>query len=116
MAKKPLSRTVSTSGGLRFAPIGRPRRQTNFGLPVTRADQGIKWGATKTNTVKGSPRAGAQYQEGVDPQTGQVYHRYAAQAGGLPAETVGVKQSPAEAAAFKAKRRALKSNLGSKAR
>jgi hypothetical protein len=96
--------------------IARPRAQrskraTNFGLPVTRADSGINWtGQTKTNTQTGNARAGSTFEVGYDKETGQVYHRYPQEAGGIPAEVIGVKQTPEQKAAFK-KRRALKSKM-----
>jgi hypothetical protein len=78
-------------------------------LPVTKADQGIKWGEVKTNTT-GNSRSGAKYQVGFDPQTGQKYHRYPAEAGGVPAEVIGLKQTAEQKAQHK-RRRALRSKM-----
>lgn len=92
-------------------PPGNERRKTttNFGVSSPAA-KGIQWGATKKNTVAGNPREGSEYQEGRDPVTGQIFHRYAAEAGGLPAETFGLKTTPAQKAAAK-KRRGLRSKM-----
>lgn len=91
-------------------PPGRQSKTTtNFGV-TSPATKGIQWGAVKKNTVAGNPREGSTYQEGRDPVTGQIFHRYAPEAGGLPAETFGLKTTPAQKAAAK-KRRGLSSKM-----
>jgi hypothetical protein len=71
-------------------------------FPKTKADQGITWtNKFITNDVAGNPRQGSRAQVGYDPVTGQKYHRYPVEAGGMKAEVIGVKQTQQSKAAHK---------------
>ena len=55
-------------------------------LKVKKSSPAVRYGGTKVNNVAGNPRQGSSYRAGRDT-AGNRYHRYAAEAGGIPQET-----------------------------
>jgi hypothetical protein len=69
-------RVTVTSPAVRSSPAGITKYSTQY--------------APRMNNVKGNPRQGSQFS--TISRGGNTYHRYDAEAGGIPAETYRVKR------------------------